>query len=61
MSSAVQTFASAKANGLILERLKAILFAAGRLALTERMNAARAEIERGRERLWLKGDYNEFD
>jgi hypothetical protein len=36
-----------------LERLKAFFFAFGRLALAHRMNAARTEIERGRERLWL--------
>ena len=62
MASAAQTFASIKDTQLALKRLralkrlKALLFAVGRLALTSRMNAAQAEIERGKERLWLKRD-----
>ena len=53
MASVAQTFASVKDARPALARLKAFLFALGRLALAQRMSAARAEIERGRERLWL--------
>jgi hypothetical protein len=49
----VQTFTSVKDTRLTLERLKAFLFVLRKLALAQRMSAARAEIERGRERLWL--------
>jgi hypothetical protein len=51
--SVTQTFAGAKYTRLTLARFREFLFAFGRLALAQRMNAARAEIERGRERLWL--------
>jgi hypothetical protein len=51
--SVTQTFAGVKYTRQPLERLKAFLFAFGRLALAQRMNAARSEIERSRERLWL--------
>jgi hypothetical protein len=40
-------------GGALTGRLKAFLFALGRLALAQRMSAAQAEIKRGRERLWL--------
>ena len=57
MASAAQTFANVKDTQLaFLKRFKALLFAIGRLALTSRMNAAQTEIERGKERLWLKRD-----
>jgi len=54
MVSAAQTFASVKDTQLTLKRFRPWLVAASRLALTWRMNAAQAEIERGKERLWLK-------
>jgi hypothetical protein len=57
MPSAAYTFANTKDERLVLARLKAFLLALRKLALAERMNAARAEIERGSERLWLKPDY----
>ena len=56
MASIAQTFASVRDTQLALKRLRSLLFAVGRLALTYRMNAAQAEIERGKERLWLKRD-----
>jgi hypothetical protein len=40
-------------------RLKAFLFVLGRLALAQRMSAARAESKRGKQRLWLRPDNGE--
>jgi len=57
MPSATHTFVNAKDERLVLARLKAFLLALGRLAFVERMNAARIEIERGSERLWLQPDH----
>jgi hypothetical protein len=53
-SIAATTALTILASGAALAgRLKVFLFALGRLALDQRMSAARAEIKRGRERLWL--------
>jgi hypothetical protein len=57
MPSAAHTFVSTRDERIVLRRLKAFLPALGRLALAERMNAARVEIERGGERLWLQPDH----
>jgi hypothetical protein len=53
------TFASANSFGLHRQRIRAValrnfLVKAATIVIEQRMAAARAEIERGCERLWLK-------
>jgi hypothetical protein len=56
MPLAAHTFANVKVGHLALVQLKGLLLALQRLAFAERMTVAQAEIERGRERLWLGPD-----